>query len=157
MTTDAATLADITSADWSLKLDSVIGVNATGDGIGSVVQGIDDVNQCIAIILSTPKGSDPLRPTFGADLWQYIDAPIDSASPAIVREIHSAISLWEPRVKLISVSAAQVRGNAAQLQVTIAYRLNLAGAAAASHTTTIQLPGNLAGCGKMIAFRSAPR
>ncbi len=47
-------LADITSADWSLKLDVP---GEPGSGIGNVVQGIADVNQCIRIIL----GPTPIR------------------------------------------------------------------------------------------------
>src|ERR1700733_1365464 len=96
----AITLADITSADWSLELDAP---GEPGSGIGNVVQGVNDVNQCIQIILTTPKGSDPLRPTFGADVWRYIDVPINTATPAIVREVTEAITLWEPRVTLVSM------------------------------------------------------
>jgi len=65
MPAGAITLADITSADWSLMLDSP---GQPGAGIGNVVMGVDDVDQCIAIILTTPKGTDVLRPTFGTDL-----------------------------------------------------------------------------------------
>src|SRR6266851_3928348 len=91
------TPADIQSADWSLMLDRSSVSQAAAAGLGSVVQGVADVNQCIAIILGTPKGADPLRPTFGADIWQYIDYPIQAAIPAIAREITEAITLWEPR------------------------------------------------------------
>src|SRR5512137_2302101 len=89
-------LAEINSADWSLRLNA----------IGDIVEGVADVNQCIAVILTTPRGSDPLRPTFGADIWKYIDYPIDSALPAIVREVTQAITQWEPRVKVLAISAA---------------------------------------------------
>jgi len=130
MAAGAVELADITSADWSLMLDSSSPSQASGSGIGSVVQGIDDVRQCIAIILNTPKGSDPLRPTFGADLWQYIDFPVNAAIPAIVREITDAITLWEPRVKLLAISANLVPNDPsanvnAHLEVNIKWRLNL--------------------------------
>src|ERR1700751_2925577 len=95
MSANAITLADITSADWSLKLGA----------IGQVVQGLADVEQCIAIILTTPKGSDPLRPTFGADVWRFIDYPANRALPAIVSELTQAITQWEPRIKLLTVNA----------------------------------------------------
>src|ERR1700677_1185091 len=107
MPTGAITLDDITSADWSLALDTP---GRPGSGIGNVVQGIADVNQCISIILTTPKGSDPLRPTFGADIWHHIDAPIDTAIPAIVREVTEAILRWEPRVTVVSISVTPVTG-----------------------------------------------
>jgi len=134
MSTDAITLADITSADWSLKLGT----------IGAVVEGIDDIDQCIAIILTTPPGSDPLRPTFGADLWSYIDNPISVAIPSIVREVSAAITMWEPRVTLQSVSVSPVIDGSSQsgayLNVSITWQLKLAGSSS-SRTTVIGIAG----------------
>ncbi len=144
MSATAVTLADITSADWSLKLGA----------IGQVVQGLADVEQCIAIIMTTPKGSDPLRPTFGADIWRYVDRPIDQALPAIVRELTAAITTWEPRVKVLSISAVPVLTGAqagAQISVSITWQLQLgtmsaqASAAdssdgASATTTTVTIP-----------------
>lgn len=74
-----------------------------GDG---VVQQIADVHQCIRIILTTPKGSDPLRPEFGCDAVNYLDLPLDAARPHIVREVRSAL-VWEPRVSVESVTVSQ--------------------------------------------------
>jgi len=125
----AMTLADITSADWSLELDAA---GEPGSGIGNVVQGVNDVNQCIRIILTTPKGTDPLRPTFAADIWRYMDAPIDTAIPAIIRELTEAITLWEPRVTVVSISATPVVGTdtqaGAHLDVAVTWQLNLTAA-----------------------------
>jgi uncharacterized protein len=122
----AITLADITSADWSLELDAP---GEPGSGIGNVVQGVNDVNQCIQIILTTPKGSDPLRPTFGADVWRYIDVPINTATPAIVREVTEAITLWEPRVTVLSIVATPILGRdtqaGAHLEVSMTWQLKL--------------------------------
>jgi Bacteriophage baseplate protein W len=103
---EAVTLAEITSADWSLMLDRTAAQLGLASGIGAVVQGLDDVSQCISIILTTPKGADPLRPTFGCDLWQFIDTPITLAIPHIVREVTEALTIWEPRIRVISVTAA---------------------------------------------------
>jgi phage baseplate assembly protein W len=130
------TLADITSADWSLALGA----------IGEVVQGLADVEQCLGIIVTTPRGSDPLRPTFGADIWRYIDFPINLALPAIVSELTSAIARWEPRVNLVSVTAQPVSDantqSGAHLDVTIEWQLKLGGTAAAPvQSTTVTVPG----------------
>jgi Bacteriophage baseplate protein W len=134
MISDVITLADIQSSDWSLKLGA----------IGQVVQGVADVDQCIAIILTTPKGSDPLRPTFGADIWSFIDYPIDEALPAIVREITAAITAWEPRVRLLSIAALPVLETGAQagaqLSITVTWQLKLAAAPAAASRTRVVLP-----------------
>jgi hypothetical protein len=135
MSVGAETLGDITSADWSLELGA----------IGEVVQGIQDIDQCIGIILTTPPGADPLRPTFGADLWRYIDVPVSVAIPSIVREVNAAITTWEPRVVLQSVSVSPASGDSSQsgshLNVALTWRLKLAGPTAPTQTTTLGLPG----------------
>jgi phage baseplate assembly protein W len=136
MAQGAVTLADITSADWSLKLGA----------IGEVVEGIADVEQCLEIIVTTPRGSDPLRPTFGADIWRFIDAPINTALPAIVSELTSAITLWEPRVNLLSVIASpgsiQNSQGGANLQVTVNWELKLGGAPSQVRNLVVTIPGN---------------
>lgn len=135
MAAGAITLADITSADWSLALGA----------IGEVVQGIADVEQCLGIIVTTPRGSDPLRPTFGADIWRYIDSPISLALPAIVSALTSAIATWEPRVNLVSVTAQPVNDastqSGAHLDVTLIWQLKLGVAASPIRTTTVTIPG----------------
>ena len=55
------------------------------DRYGEIVTGVADIGQCIYIILATPKGSDPHRPTFGSEINLYIDYPIDAARPHSVR------------------------------------------------------------------------
>jgi phage baseplate assembly protein W len=138
MSAGAVTLDEIRAADWSLALDR-------HGGLGRVVEGIDDVNQAIEIILTTPKGSDPLRPTFGADLWQYIDFPINAAVAAIVREVTDAVTQWEPRVKLLSVKAEQAADAGAQagahLRVSVKWELELGGEPSPVETTTVSIGG----------------
>lgn len=140
MSQGAITLSDIKSADWSLMLDSA---GRPGSGIGGVVTGVGDVDQCIAIILTTPKGTDVLRPTFGTDLWKYIDAPISQARPAVVREVTQSITQWEPRVKVLSVTATPPAGIVTQagahVEITVAWQLNLGGAPNATRSTTVAL------------------
>jgi uncharacterized protein len=140
MPSGAITLAEIKSADWSLMLDSA---GLAGSGIGSVVTGVDDVDQCIAIILTTPKGSDVLRPTFGTDLWKYIDAPISQAGPAVVREVTQSITQWEPRVKVLSVISTPMSNITTQpgahIEITVAWQLNLGGAPSPARSTTVTL------------------
>ena len=87
-------LTSITARNWQLALDQP----------GDVVADLDDIGQCIRVILTTPKGTDPLRPEFACDIWRYIDHPIDRAIPHIVREAWDAIEAWEPRVQLISIA-----------------------------------------------------
>ena len=87
-------LNEITYVDWQYKLN----------GIGGVAEGVDDINQCIAVILTTRKASVPHRPTFGSDLYKYVDYPVNEAVPNIIREATDAISLWETRIKVKSIN-----------------------------------------------------
>ena len=73
----ATTLADIKATNW--QLSDVM--------IGQVVEGINDIRQCIGIILTTTKGSDPMRPLFGSDIWRFVDSPINTAVANISAEI----------------------------------------------------------------------
>ncbi len=135
MPAGAVTLADVRAADWSLKLGA----------IGSIVEGLQDVEQCIAIILTTPKGSDVLRPTFGTDLWRYLDAPINAALAAVVGEATGAITMWEPRVRVVSVKTApmldETTQSGAHLSVTVNWQLKLDEASARTFTTNVTIAG----------------
>lgn len=141
----ATTLADITSGDWSLMLDSTAALPSVGlsTGLGNVVQGLADVDQCIRIICTTPKGSDPFRPTFACDLFNWLDKPIDLATAHIVRDVFEAIIIWEPRATVLSVNVAPVLTGAqagAQMTVSVTWQINLGGAPSARVTTVITPP-----------------
>lgn len=90
-------LTQITAQDWQLALGQP----------GHVVTELEDIAQCLRVILTTPRGSDPLRPHFACDLWRYLDAPIDHAIPHIVREAWDAIQTYEPRVELVRIQPRQ--------------------------------------------------
>lgn len=113
------TLNQISYVDWQLKMNSA----------GEVAEGVDDINQCIAIILLTPKGSVPHRPTFGSNIHKYVDYPVNEAVPNIVRETTDAINEWEKRINIKSV---QVEIIETQIKIKVEWTLkndNTAGAA----------------------------
>ena len=85
-------LDDIQSDYWQPSL--------TGDGV--VVEGVDEINQCIEIILRTPKGSDPHRPNFASNVLEVIDRPQTQIGPLLISEVYQAIETWEPRIDLVS-------------------------------------------------------
>jgi phage baseplate assembly protein W len=84
------TVDQITGGDWQMGLS----------GLGMIAQGVDDINQCLQIILLTVPGSDPLRPEFGAGIFNLIDLPANLAIFKINAEVISSISKWEKRVKI---------------------------------------------------------
>lgn len=88
---------------WSPKLGT----------LDETVEGLEDIAQAIRIILETPKGSDPLRPLFGSDLWKYIDRPLPAVVPILIRESWDAIRAWEPRALVEKVRVIPAAGRAA--------------------------------------------
>lgn len=89
----AIKIADIKSVNWQLSKTN----------LGEVSEGIDDIRQCIGTIITTTKGSDPLRPLFGSDIWRFIDKPVTDAVSGISAEIIDCILKWETRVRIKSL------------------------------------------------------
>lgn len=109
----STTLTDIAAADWSIKLNEP----------GSVVENLDDINQCLLVILNTPKGSRAHEPLFGCDVWQYLDQPISSALPGVVAAVIEAVTEWEPRVKLVSVVPVKDELGSGKVTLQIEWKL----------------------------------
>ena len=98
------------------------------DRMGEIVTGADDVNQCIYIILTTPRGSDPQRPLFGSDIYRYIDYPVNSARPYIAREVIAALGRDEPRIRVVRVNVTLSDTAAMQCEVEWTWADSVAGA-----------------------------
>ena len=65
-----------------------------------IVKEKDDIAQSIYLILTTIKGSDPLRPDFGSDIYKYIDKPMNMSEPMMVAEVYDAVGRWEKRIRI---------------------------------------------------------
>jgi len=94
-------LPSIRARDWQPRL------GATGE----VVTDLADIAQAIAIIVTTPRGSDPHRPLFGADILQFIDQPEGEATVGLIAEVATAILAWEPRLDLVSITPTFALGH----------------------------------------------
>jgi len=57
------------------------------------------------VILTTRKGTDPLRPHFGCGVFDYIDKPVNTSIPAMKKEILEALRKFEPRIQVVSITA----------------------------------------------------
>lgn len=90
-------VSTIRSIDWQLKLNS----------FGEVVENLEDIHQCIDIILTTPKGTDPLRPEFAMHHLSYVDRPMTHAIPNIIAEAIEALRIWEPRIQVTKANAIE--------------------------------------------------
>lgn len=90
----AILIPDIKTNNWQISTA----------GFGMIAEGLADIRQCLDILLRTSKGSDPLRPEFGSDIFQYTDKPINTAIPNVVRAIIEAVQVWEQRVTVKKIN-----------------------------------------------------
>lgn len=88
-------------------------------GAGALAVGVEDVRQCIDIILRTIPGSDPMRPLFGCYAYRFVDKPIGVAIPNVKKEIYEALDLWEPRIRVKLIT--HQLSDTSQLQFTVNY------------------------------------
>ena len=104
------------SKHWQLAPSDLDGASqGTGQSI-DIVQGYDDIEQCIFNILSTRKGTDATRPEFGSNHFDYIDTPEDIFVPNAVREVVLAITTWEKRAVIDKV---EFSGNAPEITMSV--------------------------------------
>ena len=89
-------LKDIRSTEWGFDIDNQ----------GEVKQGLDDIKQCVLIICTTQKGTDPLRPNFGCGAYDYIDSPVNTAIPNIKKAIIDGLSQYETRIENIEITSS---------------------------------------------------
>jgi uncharacterized protein len=67
----------------------------------------DDVERAIPIILMTEPGERPMLPEFGAGLRRFVFEPDTSATcRAIEQVVQQALTAWEPRINVESVTVA---------------------------------------------------
>lgn len=90
-------------------------------GVGALAVGLEDIRQCIDIILRNIPGSDPLRPLFGCNAYKWLDDSRSTSVPNIKKEIFESLSLWEPRIEVDSITH-EYRGDS-QLLFNINYRV----------------------------------
>lgn len=62
------------------------------------------IRRSIANIIKTPKGSRPFRPDYGTDIKRYLFGNSIFSEYEINQKIYEAISRFEPRVTVISVT-----------------------------------------------------
>jgi len=87
---------------------------------GTVLQGITAIRQRIDLTLTTSKGTDPMRPEFGTNIYLYQDGPINVSAVEGKKEILKALSIWVPDITNIKVTYAIIN---AQVIFSIGYAL----------------------------------
>lgn len=85
--------------------------------MGRAVTGLDEIAQCVALIVQTPLGSLPGQPELGCDVLAQLDRPLTTAIPRMIQSVFQALRTWEPRIDVLRVSVSHVRLGAVILSV----------------------------------------
>ena len=90
----------------------------------ALARGEEDVDQAIALILSTAPGERPMRPEFGCGVHDFVFDTIDAGTVARMEtEIRSALDRWEPRIQVTDVEFDLDHMDRGELLILITYRL----------------------------------
>jgi phage baseplate assembly protein W len=113
----------LASTDTIINTAGITAVNWQYGLTEPFVEGYEEISQAIAIILKTRYWSDPHRPTFASDIFSLVDTPINRVSPNLIRESVTAITRWEPRCQVNSVSVDRYSEGIESIKITIEWSL----------------------------------
>jgi phage baseplate assembly protein W len=84
----------------------------------------ESIRNAIWMILATSPGERVMRPDFGCGIYDMVFAVNSSGtSERVANLVRQALIRWEPRIELLSVSAAGDPANQATLLIQIEYRV----------------------------------
>src|SRR5438093_1173236 len=99
-----------------------LGVDRVGSM--SLAHGEEDIEQAIAVILSTAPGERPMRPEFGCRVHDFIFDNIDAATVGQMDlAIRDALDRWEPRIVVVDIDYDLTDQAEGRLEVLITYRV----------------------------------
>ena len=108
-------ISDFYGTGWAFPL------NASG---GRLEMASDEASiaQAILIILQTNKGERVMMPDFGCDLEKLLFSPDNKTTFHIAEQsVERALSEWEPRIKVLGVSAGPDANDMSRLLIKVEY------------------------------------
>ena len=86
--------------------------------------GEEDIDQALALILSTAPGERPMRPEFGCEVHDLIFDNIDAATVGKMdTAVRTALDRWEPRVEITDVEFDLAHAVDGQIVIDVTYRV----------------------------------
>jgi len=86
--------------------------------------GAQSIEEAIWIILATPRRSRIMEPEFGCGLHDYVFAPNNANTRAVIAsEVRAALVRWEPRIDLLAVKAEPQIDAQNTLLIEVDYRI----------------------------------
>jgi uncharacterized protein len=78
-----------------------------------LVEGIEDINQSLTILMATAFGERVKREEYGSGINRFVFEPMNVTNQSVLKDdVRKAILLYEPRIKLekISMQLVEVEG-----------------------------------------------
>src|SRR5438270_1264771 len=111
-------MSDFLGSGWSFP------PRPSGRGGIAMTTTYTDIEQAIAIILSTPIGQRVMRPTFGSRLNDLVFAPASPNTWGLAElYVTEALGFWEPRIDVLDVVATNDLDRRELLKIRIHYRV----------------------------------
>jgi phage baseplate assembly protein W len=82
-------IQDVKNSNWSKSINE----------LGGIVEGYDDISQCMGIILTTVQGSVPGDPEFGCGIYTMTDRSASNVGQ-MVKLMADALTKYEPRITI---------------------------------------------------------
>ena len=98
--------------------------------------GEEDIDQALALILSTAPGERPMRPEFGCELHDLVFDAIDAATIGRMETaVRTALDRWEPRVEVTAVDFDLDGAHEGRVVITVTYQVR-----ASNHLRNLVFP-----------------
>ena len=79
-------------------------VSTTPRGSIALVEGTEEIEQAMRLILSTAYGERPMRPMFGCGIHDHLFSPADATTAGILAyEVRYSLERWEPRIEVVNI------------------------------------------------------
>ena len=109
---------DFLGSGWAFP----IGVDARGRI--AISRRERDIEEAMFMILLTAKGQRLMRPDFGCQIHDLVFASNDASTAGLAcYYVEEALTMWEPRIRLVDVTAASDEERPERLLVDIEYEI----------------------------------
>jgi phage baseplate assembly protein W len=109
---------DVLGTGWSFPVD----IDARGRVALSRRE--RDIEEAILVILLTAKGQRLMRPEFGCGIHDLVFAPNDATTAGLaVYHVEEALAMWEPRIRVLDVTAAPDPAASERLLIEVTYEV----------------------------------
>ncbi|HEU4420991.1 MAG TPA: GPW/gp25 family protein [Pilimelia sp.] len=97
-------------------------VEADATGQIALISGQGELEQAMYLVLATAPGERPMRPEFGCRLQEFVFAPADATTAALIAaEVRASLVRWEPRITVEDVLVTADADEPSMLWIDVHY------------------------------------